>query len=152
MLLLRAAVVLFMHCGRRARLTPRALTHTQALLYLTGECNYGGRVTDDKDRRALMSILRKIYAPVIHADSVPLSESGKWCTPGDAVVDYKDYLAYIDTLPVVSDPEVRPRARARACVCVRACVCAGAAPAAVVVARSWRGGGGGGGGGVCVCV
>ncbi|CAF4262296.1 unnamed protein product [Rotaria socialis] len=41
----------------------------EAILYLFGECNYGGRVTDDKDRRLLMSLLSVcINAEVVYMD------------------------------------------------------------------------------------
>ena len=45
--------------------------------YVTGECNYGGRVTDDKDRTLLNTILEKCYCPEIAGDSgYMLSASG----------------------------------------------------------------------------
>jgi len=35
----------------------------KALNYLTGECNYGGRVTEKQDRRLLMTLLADYYCP-----------------------------------------------------------------------------------------
>jgi dynein heavy chain len=40
-----------------------------AMLYVTGEINYGGRVTDDQDRRCIMAILKKYYTADILDDA-----------------------------------------------------------------------------------
>ena len=51
-----------------------------ALKYAIGECNYGGRVTDDKDRRLLNTLLGRVYRPEIMTDEVfMLSDSGENC-------------------------------------------------------------------------
>ena len=43
-------------------------TPFEALSYLTGECNYGGRVTDGMDRRTLMAILGSLYNESVFDD------------------------------------------------------------------------------------
>lgn len=48
-----------------------------ALCYLTGECNYGGRVTDDWDRRCLNTVLRKFYCPPLVHETYYFDPSSK---------------------------------------------------------------------------
>ena len=42
-------------------LDEESLIPYDALRYLTAECNYGGRVTDDKDRRLICTLLEDYY-------------------------------------------------------------------------------------------
>eukprot|EP00117_Sycon_ciliatum_P025270 scpid3533/ scgid21010/ Dynein heavy chain 7, axonemal; Axonemal beta dynein heavy chain 7; Ciliary dynein heavy chain 7; Dynein heavy chain-like protein 2; hDHC2 len=76
-----------------------------ALKYLTGQCNYGGRVTDDWDRRTLICLLDKFYcAEMLDQDRFAFSESGIYHVP--PVGEYESYLDYIKSLPLIPDPEV----------------------------------------------
>ncbi|XP_048466508.1 dynein axonemal heavy chain 3-like [Rhincodon typus] len=77
----------------------------EALIYLTGECNYGGRVTDDHDRRLLLSLLENFYCQsVISDDCYKFSASGIYLIPRRN--SYESYLEYIKQLPLNADPEV----------------------------------------------
>jgi dynein heavy chain len=51
------------------------------LQFLAGDINYGGRVTDDLDRRTLMTLLRAFYAPDILQDEYKFSPSGVYYPP-----------------------------------------------------------------------
>ncbi|CAK9833026.1 Dynein axonemal heavy chain 3 [Anthophora retusa] len=76
-----------------------------ALLYLTGECNYGGRVTDDKDRRLLNSLLQLYYNPeVITNQEYCFSPSCVYRLP--EYTDYEGCMKYIRGLPMSQHPEV----------------------------------------------
>ena len=75
-----------------------------ALLYVTGHINYGGRVTDDWDRRCLISLLRQYSNNDILEDGYKFSESGIYFAPSNGALDI--YRTYIDTLPLIDNPEV----------------------------------------------
>jgi len=76
----------------------------EALVYITGHINYGGRVTDDNDRRCLITTLEKYYCTDNLTDDYFYSESEKYKAPpfGDA----QSYRDYINQLPEEDAPEV----------------------------------------------
>ncbi|XP_039655501.1 dynein heavy chain 7, axonemal isoform X3 [Perca fluviatilis] len=77
----------------------------EAITYLTGQCNYGGRVTDDWDRRLLMTVLADFYnKDIIEKPRYPFSPSGEYFAPPKSV--YDDYIAFIKELPFSQHPEV----------------------------------------------
>ncbi|KAI8996174.1 dynein heavy chain and region D6 of dynein motor-domain-containing protein [Gaertneriomyces semiglobifer] len=76
----------------------------KALSYLTGECNYGGRVTDDWDRRTLMSLLANYYNPnVIDDPNYKFSPSGVYYPPTGT---YDNHVEFIKQLPMNQSPDV----------------------------------------------
>ncbi|KAI8803834.1 dynein heavy chain and region D6 of dynein motor-domain-containing protein [Cladochytrium replicatum] len=77
----------------------------EAISYMTGQCNYGGRVTDDKDRRALVSLLSLYYNPsVINSLNYSFSASGNYYVP--AHTDHQQCLEFINGLPLDARPDI----------------------------------------------
>uniref|UniRef100_A0A8C9MKB7 Dynein axonemal heavy chain 12 n=1 Tax=Serinus canaria TaxID=9135 RepID=A0A8C9MKB7_SERCA len=77
----------------------------EAVSYLTGECNYGGRVTDDWDRRLLLTMLDDFYNPdIIENPRYTFSPSGNYYAPPKGT--YEEYIEFIKNLPFTQHPEV----------------------------------------------
>uniref|UniRef100_A0A667ZHN7 Dynein, axonemal, heavy chain 1 n=2 Tax=Myripristis murdjan TaxID=586833 RepID=A0A667ZHN7_9TELE len=77
----------------------------KVLKYTAGEINYGGRVTDDWDRRCILNVLEDFYCPAVlnvdHAYS-----SSRVYRQIETDLDIKGYLAYIRSLPINDTPEI----------------------------------------------
>ncbi|KAG8523853.1 Dynein heavy chain 7, axonemal [Galemys pyrenaicus] len=77
----------------------------EAISYLTGECNYGGRVTDDWDRRLLLTMLADFYNPhIVENPHYKFSPSGNYFAPPKGT--YNDYIEFIKKLPFTQHPEI----------------------------------------------
>ncbi|GFR40055.1 hypothetical protein Agub_g593 [Astrephomene gubernaculifera] len=72
------------------------------LVYTAGECNYGGKVTDAKDRRTLMTLLEVYYRPQVAAGDAKLTPSGTYTIP--ELGDYAHYLSVLTRLPLGEAP------------------------------------------------
>jgi dynein heavy chain len=71
---------------------------------VTGHINYGGRVTDDWDRRCLITLLKKYSNMDVLEDGFKFSESGIYFAPTNGSIE--SYKEYIEGLPLVDNPEV----------------------------------------------
>lgn len=70
-----------------------------------GECNYGGRVTDEWDRRTLVTILSKFYCPsLVENRSYLFDPSGLYFVP--EVSEHGEFLDFVRTLPLITGPSV----------------------------------------------
>lgn len=78
----------------------------EALSYLIGECNYGGRVTDDWDRRLIVTILEDFLSPQVANKpsyrfvNLPVAYYG---LPKEN--SHNDYVNHINSMPQVHPPE-----------------------------------------------
>ena len=71
---------------------------------MTGQCNYGGRVTDYNDRRTIIYILSDYYCPEILNEDYKFSTSGIYYAP-PSKWDKEQILEFIAELPLQEYPE-----------------------------------------------
>lgn len=74
------------------------------MLFVSGHINYGGRVTDDWDRRCLITLLKKFYTTSILEDKYQFSDSHIYMIPGLGTIE--NYRENIEQLPLHEDPAV----------------------------------------------
>lgn len=77
-----------------------------ALIYLTGECNYGGRVTDDKDRRLIIYLLKDFYLEeMVKNPNYKFTEDEIYKLPAN-ISQHGALVDFIKQFPNITKPEV----------------------------------------------
>lgn len=76
----------------------------RTLHFLTYDINYGGRVTDDVDRRTIATILDGFINPRVLDDEYSFSPSGKYMSIPTGTRE--QYLQHIQSMDINPDPEV----------------------------------------------
>ncbi|KEG11834.1 dynein heavy chain [Trypanosoma grayi] len=71
---------------------------------LSGNIHYGGRVTDDWDRRTLITLLEVFVTPDVMEDNYHFSPSGVFSSIRAG--SQNDYVEYIESWPLSTNPEV----------------------------------------------
>ncbi|XP_076302983.1 dynein axonemal heavy chain 7 [Lasioglossum baleicum] len=77
-----------------------------AIKYLTGECNYGGRVTDEWDRRTLNTILSKFYCQELLVEKMYYFDDSSRIYYCPTVREHEAFLEYTRSLPLIVAPSV----------------------------------------------
>ncbi|XP_067287631.1 dynein axonemal heavy chain 1 isoform X1 [Pseudorasbora parva] len=77
----------------------------KVLKYTAGEINYGGRVTDNWDRRCILNILEDFYCPAVLGPEHIYSPSGEY-RQISTENNVKGYLTYFRGLPINDSPEI----------------------------------------------
>eukprot|EP00743_Colponemidia_sp_Colp-15_P007299 GILK01007882.1.p1 GENE.GILK01007882.1~~GILK01007882.1.p1 ORF type:complete len:1232 (+),score=259.13 GILK01007882.1:87-3698(+) len=76
----------------------------KVIRFLAGEINYGGRVTDDIDRRTMRTVLMDFVTPAVLTEGYQFSPSGAYVSP--PALEHRSYMEYIASLPLNPAPEV----------------------------------------------
>mmetsp|Transcript_33313 Transcript_33313/g.77903 ORF Transcript_33313/g.77903 Transcript_33313/m.77903 type:complete len:510 (+) Transcript_33313:2-1531(+) len=77
------------------------------LVFVIGHINYGGRVTDDWDRRCLITILEGLVTPRVLEEDYAFSASGSYRCPANSnKMAMEDFKSFAEGFPFVEAPEV----------------------------------------------
>jgi dynein heavy chain len=75
-----------------------------AIKYLAGECNYGGRVTDDKDRRLMMTILQDYYnADMVNDENYRFTPDDFYKLPNNCDT-HESFVNFFNQMPNITHP------------------------------------------------
>ncbi len=75
-----------------------------SIIFLTGYITYGGRITDDLDRRYLLTCLKQFYSESILNDRYKVGQFDEYQIPKEP--EKEQYIKFIQGLPDQDMPEI----------------------------------------------